>query len=193
MSHDDAVQSKVNVPFSWEQKPGVSKVTRQEVRPEDIWHFRLKLPPPPPPCASKSTKFPSDYSLQVPSTPSSSFKKGTRIQEDPFLRAYKKCTGSPINGKLTSDGKTDRGRPKIVRKNAGSRSSSLSCKYSCSVAGYHLARMSGFSTPISKSEGTGKGQLLGSRFASRWSYISVLSCSRDLLNLFIFNNNNKND
>ncbi|KAJ6871908.1 hypothetical protein NC651_031100 [Populus alba x Populus x berolinensis] len=67
----------------------------------------------------------------------------------------------------TSDGKTDRGRPKIVRKNAGSRSSSLSCKYSCSVAGYHLARMSQFSTPISKSEGAGKGHLLGSRFASR--------------------------
>ncbi|KAG6748983.1 hypothetical protein NC652_032188 [Populus alba x Populus x berolinensis] len=159
MSHNDAVQSKVNVPFSWEQKPGVSKVTRQEVRPEDRRHFRLKLPPlpPPPPCAtSKSAKFPPDSS-----------KKGIGIQEDPFLRAYKKCTGSPINGKLTSDGKTNRGRPKIVRKNAGSRSSSLSCKYSCSVAGYHLARMSQFSTPISKSEGAGNGHLPGSRFASR--------------------------
>ncbi|KAG6736764.1 hypothetical protein POTOM_060340 [Populus tomentosa] len=66
--------------------------------------FQTELPPPPPPpCpTSKSAKFPSD-----------SFKKGIGIQEDPFLRAYKKCTGSPINGKLTSDGKTDRGRPKI--------------------------------------------------------------------------------
>ncbi|KAJ6678956.1 T22J18.15-RELATED [Salix purpurea] len=162
MSHDDVVQSKANVPFSWEHKPGVSKVTHQEVRPVDTWHFRLKLPPPP--RASKSTRFPSDDNLQALSTSSSSFKKGIRIQEDPFLRAYKKCTRSPINGRLTRDGKADRGMPKTVRKNAGS---SLSCKYSCPVAGDNLVRMSQFSTPISKSEGTGKGQLLVRPFASQ--------------------------
>ncbi|KAJ6675963.1 hypothetical protein OIU85_012054 [Salix viminalis] len=154
MSHDDVVQSKANVPFSWEHKPGVSKVTHQEVRPVDTWHFRLKLPPPP--RASKSTRFPSDDNLQALSTPSSSFKKGFRIQEDPFWRAYKKCTRSPINGRLTRDGKADRGRPKTLRKNAGS---SLSCKYSCPVAGDNLVRMSQFSTPDFQKRTNWKGTI----------------------------------
>ncbi|CAK7347389.1 unnamed protein product [Dovyalis caffra] len=171
MSHNEVVHSNVSVPFSWEQKPGVSKAAHQEVRPVDTWHFKLKLPPPP--CASKIPRFPFDDNVQVPLipsallTPSSSSKKAIRTQEDPFLRAYKKCAGYPINGKLSSDSKTDQGRPKIGRKNGGGRSSSLSCKYSCSVADDNLVRTFQFSTPISKSEGAGKGRLMASRFASQ--------------------------
>ncbi|KAJ6722258.1 hypothetical protein OIU74_006957 [Salix koriyanagi] len=124
---------KQTCPFRGSISLECPKVTHQEVRPVDTWHFRLKLPPPP--SASKSTRFPSDDNLQALSTPSSSFKKG-----------------------LTRDGKADRRRPKTVRKNAGS---SLSCKYSCPVAGDNLVRMSQFSTPISKKRGNWKGTIAG--------------------------------
>ena len=79
-----------NVPFSWENKPGVSKVTPSFEEP-------LKLPPPP--CSTDSPKL-AVHGLYVPLPPCPfqpprriSPKKGmSRREDDPFLAAYMECS-----------------------------------------------------------------------------------------------------
>ncbi|XVE70226.1 hypothetical protein DITRI_Ditri10aG0055900 [Diplodiscus trichospermus] len=140
MSHSE-VCSQVNVPFSWELKPGVSKVTHDEGS-IDIRHVTVNLPPPP--RLSKSARFCFD-DLRAVLPPSqlqpplrSSAKKGhVNKQEDPFVAAYRKCTEYSINGKLDTDDKND-GCSTRTKKNMFT----LSCKYSCTVSGDNVVRMS---------------------------------------------------
>lgn len=97
MSHKK-LYSKGNVPFSWEEKPGISKkICFQDVQPlplhsvhEDSEFDDLGKIPPPPPCRVQPC------SLRNAST------KGSRCEEDPFLEAYKECTKSVKKGKLVA-------------------------------------------------------------------------------------------
>ncbi|KAL2317865.1 hypothetical protein Fmac_031741 [Flemingia macrophylla] len=87
----------VNVPFSWEHKPGLSKVTNG--------HNGASLVLQPPPCSSSGSG--SDHKHKVEedsqilcavqnSLRISSFRMDTHKEEDPFVEAYKKCTQSPF-------------------------------------------------------------------------------------------------
>lgn len=138
------VHSQGSIPFLWEAKPGISKVTNQDCAkdyrsqaldltssksspPSKAQQFSLlsdgsKLVPaandllkiPPPPCLS-----------QPPSRSSSA--KGLRWQEDPFLLAYKECTKPVKKGKDNEDNKK---RSKVIMK---SMFMYFSCKNSCEV------------------------------------------------------------
>lgn len=125
------------IPFSWENKPGASKVTQQECPTKG--DFVLKLPPPPCPSSETATTN-SVHDFQIPLPPCAfhppsrnSSRKGLRKQEDPFLAAYKECTKSIRNGKSV---KNDVGFG--FRKNM----LDFSCKRSCSVQDDSLVRIS---------------------------------------------------
>ncbi|KAF2324228.1 hypothetical protein GH714_010838 [Hevea brasiliensis] len=98
--------AKGSVPFSWEKKPGVSKVFNQRFPSEgDL----VKLPPPPCPIESRSPRV-STHDIQIPLPPCtfqppsrSSSRKDLRKQDDPFLAAYKECTKSTKKGKLSKN------------------------------------------------------------------------------------------
>lgn len=69
-NNDVYYEGNINVPFSWEYKPGLSKINHQHTT-------KLVLQPPPCPLGSRSGGF--------------------RVEEeDPFVEAYKKCTKSPF-------------------------------------------------------------------------------------------------
>ncbi|CAL9168300.1 unnamed protein product [Musa hybrid cultivar] len=79
-----------SIPFSWENQPGISKVTPQAEE------NHLKLPPPP--CKSDSPMS-AAHGLHVPLPPCifqppsrSSSKKGLKEEDDPFFAAYMECT-----------------------------------------------------------------------------------------------------
>ena len=152
MSHNE-VYSQVNVPFSWELKPGVSKVTHEGSI--DIRHVTVNLPPPP--RLSKSARF-CVYDLQgvlspcqLQPSPRSSAKKGNvNKQEDPFVAAYRKCTEYSINGKLDIDDKNDDCRTR-TKKNMFT----LSCKYSCSVSSNNVVK----SVPVLEGKGEGRTEV----------------------------------
>lgn len=153
--------SQGNVPFSWENKPGVSK-KNQDDRPEDSSHHALKLPPPPCPLPENSSRTRTHHhfhDLQVPLPPCgfrppsrSGSSKGLMIrkQDDPFLSAYLECTKSSRKGrsKFFGGGKSDFG--------FGLRNSLsvFSCKNSCSVRDDSMVRSISH-LPISKSEREG--------------------------------------
>uniref|UniRef100_A0A5B7BYG1 Uncharacterized protein n=1 Tax=Davidia involucrata TaxID=16924 RepID=A0A5B7BYG1_DAVIN len=144
---NNKVHSQGNVPFSWENKPGVSKVTRHDC-PTDEGHFKVKLPPPPCPTENVRVSF---HDLQIPLPPCafqppsrSSSKRGLRKEDDPFLTAYKECTKSTRKGKLST--KKD-GVGFGIRKNM----SIFSCKQSCSVRDDNMIKVS-HHLPNSKSE-----------------------------------------
>ncbi|KAK9284689.1 hypothetical protein L1049_023865 [Liquidambar formosana] len=110
MSHRK-VHSLGNVPFSWEEEPGVCKVSHQK-RPTDIGLYGLDhLSRPPsaptsPPCHSNSAKVP----VPLPPCPSKPPRRSTSLkglwrQEDPFLAAYKECTKNEKLGKSPSESK----------------------------------------------------------------------------------------
>ncbi|KAK1300744.1 hypothetical protein QJS10_CPB13g00077 [Acorus calamus] len=125
-THHNRVHSILNVPFSWENKPGVSKtaasmesnkVADQTSPPSEspklfLGHGGL----PPPPCASQP--------LQLRSNSKKVIKK-----EDPFLKAYMECTKSVA---CADRSKRDRKRPSF----------SMSCKHSTGVRDDVLVRMS---------------------------------------------------
>ncbi|GKV10410.1 hypothetical protein SLEP1_g21775 [Rubroshorea leprosula] len=145
MSHKEVEYSEVNVPFSWELKPGVSKAKNQEGS-IDVLRFTLNLPPPP--CASQSARFNScEFQKSLPpciphpplSTRGSLKKSTTRKQDDPFVAAYRKCTECSINGKNEANSRT---KKKNIRH--------MSCKYSCSVSSDNVVRIAQFPRLILK-------------------------------------------
>lgn len=134
------VHSQRNIPFSWENEPGVSKAAP----PQEHQH----LPPaklPPPPCPPENSR----VSLQIPLPPCAfqtaplrnASKKGPKKMDDPFLIAYKEVTKSTRKGKPSSE---DQGFK--VMKNI----SIFSCKQSsCGVVQDSVVRFGDL--PISKS------------------------------------------
>ncbi|GMI77276.1 hypothetical protein HRI_001396900 [Hibiscus trionum] len=133
----------VNVPFSWEIKPGVSKVTYEE------GSIGVAVNLPPPPCLSKSARFCTNDldgvlpPCQLHPPPSSSEKKvnanNNKKREDPFVEAFRKCTEYTMNGKLSTDDKNDTCRNR-TKKNMFI----LSCKYSCNVRSCNVKSVSVF-------------------------------------------------
>ncbi|CAJ2675315.1 unnamed protein product [Trifolium pratense] len=105
-NNDIYYEGNINVPFSWEYKPGLSKVTNPNYY--DTNHA-TKLVLQPPPCSlSKSDHhrfrdeekyIPVDLcAVQSTLLRLSSFKLESKYQkeEDPFVEAYKNCTKSPF-------------------------------------------------------------------------------------------------
>lgn len=133
----ELVYTEVNVPFSWEDKPGVCKVSKQASGRSITGHFTTKLPPPP--CSLSTTNMVDDLHTpqhSICSSGSKSFRKGSK-EPDPFLAAYESCTKTPRN-KSCSKNKKDVG--------FGKRKSmvSFSCKNSCDVGEHNLVRISRF-------------------------------------------------
>ncbi|XVF17487.1 hypothetical protein REPUB_Repub10bG0126800 [Reevesia pubescens] len=150
MSHRK-VHSQGNIPFSWEDKPGVSKSSKvthyDQECPIDMGLYALNQTPPPSD-AGGSTKIlvhdkkvppPPPCSIQLPPKRSTSVKELRCWQEDPFLAAYEKCTkNGGINGKLSSEGRKNGGsKLLLVRK----KKISFSCKNS-DVRDDNLVRLS---------------------------------------------------
>ncbi|KAB1998440.1 hypothetical protein ERO13_D12G076800v2 [Gossypium hirsutum] len=132
MSHTK-VHSLGNIPFSWEEKPGVSKSSK--LTHYDHQHCPIdssknlvhdkKVPPPPP------------FSKQPLPKRSASVKGWRWWPQDPFLAAYKECTKSGGNAKLTSDASRN-GGSKLLRK----KKISFSCKDSADVRDDNFVRFS---------------------------------------------------
>lgn len=118
------------VPFSWENEPGVSKVS--DLKDDDGPRLSFKLPPPP--CPTESGRV-SVRDIQIPLPPCafqppsrSSSRRGlgfNKHDQDPFLAAFKECTKNSRKGKL--------------RKKA---MFNFSCKNSCGVRDDNLVRVS---------------------------------------------------
>ena len=124
------VHSQGNVPFSWENKPGVCKETSQE------GYFLQKLSPPPYPPESARI---SIHDIKIPLPPCAfhppsrtSSRRGLKKSDDPFLAAYKECTKSTSKAKL-------------AKKDGGSGLKkgmfSFSCIQSCRVWNDNLVRI----------------------------------------------------
>lgn len=140
MSQKNRVDTPGKIPFSWENKPGISKVqTRRECAvEEEEKDLMVKLPPPP--CPSGGCRIPvHDFQIPLPPCtfqplPRSSSARGLRKHEDPFLAAFQECT------------KTSRKvKPRRFRFHIGSTLRSLfavSCKSRSSVQDDSLVRVS---------------------------------------------------
>ena len=137
-SFQSEVYTEVNVPFSWEAKPGVCKVTNQASGISITRQFTIsKLPPPPPPHHHHHKPCTPQHSISS----TGSFRIGVKKDEpvpDPFLAAYERCTKTPDNPKSSSKKKKDDrfGKRKIML--------TLSCKHSCDVWEDNLARITRF-------------------------------------------------
>ncbi|MBA0550540.1 hypothetical protein Golob_021479 [Gossypium lobatum] len=119
-----------NVPFSWENKPGVCKETSQQQH-----YFLQKLPPPPPPPPPST----SIHGTKIPPPPpfalSGSYsRRGFKKSNDPFLAAYMECTKSTSNVKLGEKHGGGSGLKKGLFN--------FSSKQSCSVRNGSLVRIS---------------------------------------------------
>lgn len=144
MSHRK-VYSQGSIPFSWEDKPGISKVTNQAEYPLDYRVEALDLTSSSSSLLSNGSKVSSSYSdLKIPLPPCpisqppsrSSSAKGLKWQEDPFLMAYKECTKPPKKGKPPSDKQNKKGS-----KGRRSMFMYFSCKNSCEVSNENLVKL----------------------------------------------------
>ncbi|GFY93704.1 hypothetical protein Acr_09g0001500 [Actinidia rufa] len=138
MSHKK-VHSKGNVPFLWEDIPGVPKITGP-IAKRRMPSRAPTLPPRPPNYNPKVTaremKIPLPPRLVQPLHTSSSMK-GLGKKEDPFLVALKECTKSVTSGKASVERK-NRCHGFKARK---IKFSAFSCKGSCGVKDGNLARL----------------------------------------------------
>ena len=163
------IHSQGNVPFAWENKPGVCKARRDdEDCPTDTGHFVIKLQPPP--CPLEKGR-PSVHGSQIPLPPCTfqgppsrnSSKKGhLRKQEDPFLAAYKECTKNTRKG---HGGKTHLGRSSMFN---------LSCKHSCNVRDDNLvskSRLSALVSRVEREKGGGRGRDDDRKWLNPWSWM----------------------
>ncbi|ONK74566.1 uncharacterized protein A4U43_C03F7750 [Asparagus officinalis] len=105
-SHHRA-HSMSSVPFSWENRPGISKIAPQAdespLSAQESPKSAQEIKPPPPPVPDDSPKRPmARHSTHVPLPPCPfqpisnryAASKGWRRDEDPFLAAYMECTKS---------------------------------------------------------------------------------------------------
>nr|KJB14657.1 hypothetical protein B456_002G136100 [Gossypium raimondii] len=114
-----------NVPFSWENKPGVCKETSQQQ------HYFLQKLPPPPSTSIHGTKIPPPPPFALSGSYS---RRGFKKSNDPFLAAYMECTKSTSNVKLGEKHGGGSGLKKGLFN--------FSCKESCSVRNGSLVRIS---------------------------------------------------
>ena len=123
------------IPFSWEKKPGVSKVTMAENFQREH-KFVPKLQPPP--CTAKPART-SVHDFHIPLSPCAFqppyytvSKNGLiwmQVDHDPFLGAYKKCTRS------TKSAARNKKLPKtVIRPRLWNGMSLLSCKRFCACS-----------------------------------------------------------
>lgn len=162
MNTNDTDHSSLgNIPFSWENRPGVRKDGQDSLAGErwnvavqdnsstgEGWRVavqdnssapegRRKISLPPPPCENSNKAIYHDIGLPLPpcafQPPLKSSSRRSK-DDDPFLMAYKECTKSNKKGTLT-------------RKN----SFLGSCKYTCSVRDDSIVRLSHI--PMSNSDG----------------------------------------
>ncbi|KAG8384243.1 hypothetical protein BUALT_Bualt04G0097900 [Buddleja alternifolia] len=136
MSHRKT-HSQGCVPFSWEEKPGISKFNHQKSS-SDIGQNSLKIMPenfetpininPPPPC---TPQFPRKrYSL-----------KGLWWHDDPFLAALKSCTKS-VSSRRSGHEEYLRQKGNESKGKNCSTNSVFSCKHSCDVENDNLVKFS---------------------------------------------------
>ncbi|WCJ32097.1 hypothetical protein M5689_013540 [Euphorbia peplus] len=148
-SHHRKVHSQGNIPFSWEDSPGISKAMPQDnFLISDSFsgpivsdhHEGMKIPPPPP-CQS----------VQPPRRSFSGKGMGWwhLDLEDPFLAAYKECTKNV--GKLASKDENK----KNVKVRRRSKFMMFSCKNSCDVKDDSLVKLSNL-PPISRARVKGR-------------------------------------
>ncbi|WVZ20757.1 hypothetical protein V8G54_008079 [Vigna mungo] len=136
LRNDVYIKKRISIPFSWESKPGLSKVTYQknELRCSNIV---LK----PPPCSSSRTAHNKQIPVDAPNftfcaVQSSSMRNRLlRLEsqtEDPFLEAYKKCTQTPelsfMRKQPCKHSKSSASRPNIIKY-----MDIFSCKFSTDV------------------------------------------------------------
>nr|GMC57615.1 uncharacterized protein LOC18772093 [Ipomoea batatas] len=108
MSHR-RIFSQGNVPFSWEEKPGVSKFNHQKTpsatdvpdKHDEFVDLGKPLLPPPPPSAAPT-----------PGRRSSPSLKGM-IRDDPFMVAFVKCTKNQNSKTVHNNNSGDHQRKKI--------------------------------------------------------------------------------
>ncbi|KAK9902558.1 hypothetical protein M0R45_001494 [Rubus argutus] len=150
MSHRK-VHSQGNIPFSWEAKPGVSKVTNEDCPTEagfPALNSKLAQPPPPEDSGEDPEKGLDHNDIKIPLPPclskvpsrNASLKglKWQAAEEDPFLLAFKVCTRtntSAVNaspGKLVAQ-KNKRSSVALIGSKLKGKYSVFSCKNSCEV------------------------------------------------------------
>lgn len=152
MSHRK-VHSQGNVPFSWEDSPGISKASHQDTT---LHVLNLSSSSPKPTSfiphdsdtsslkessahQDKKIPLPPCKNLQLPTQRSTSAKGFGCWQEDPFIAAFKECTKNVRNGNKV--------QPCENKKNVTGfkvKKSRLifSCKNSCDVTDDNLVRLS---------------------------------------------------
>ncbi|KAK7283226.1 hypothetical protein RIF29_12615 [Crotalaria pallida] len=140
-------QKVINVPFSWEYEPGLSKFTPHPLSKNDTKHCNNVVLQPPP-CSSMKTEVYNKLRVQdtessvLPSSSSSIMRMRTtsssfpmenlKKNEDPFMEAYKKCTTSPssmFDRSSSKSGKNNGAWPNSIMKYLNI----FSCKYSSDV------------------------------------------------------------
>lgn len=146
MSHRK-VYSQGSIPFSWEDKPGITKVTNQAECPMDHRVRPLDLTPSPSSFSngSKVSSSTCNNDLKIPLPPCpisqppsrSSSAKGLKWQEDPFLLAYKECTKPQKRGKSTTDHQQKKKGSKVKK----SMFMYFSCKNSCEVSNENFVKL----------------------------------------------------
>lgn len=142
------------ITFSWEKKPGVSKLTSsistttygENLITKEHHEFLAKLPPPP--CTpEEATHKNSLYDLQIPLPPCAfqppfyrtSSKRGLWVQDkDPFVEAFKECTKNQKSAKVNKKKVIKDGIESRVRKSM----SFFSCTRSCTVHDTNLVTIS---------------------------------------------------
>ncbi|KAK7352505.1 hypothetical protein VNO80_17927 [Phaseolus coccineus] len=140
--HNDVyIQKKVSIPFSWESKPGLSKITHQN---SELKFSNIVLQPPP--CWSSRTTYNKRQNpeIEIPkfilcvAQPSSTRNRLFQLESqtgDPFIEAYKKCTEIPKDDSFMCN------QPGKYNKRSGSRPNIMkymdifSCKFSNDIMG----------------------------------------------------------